>query len=117
MAKGQWQEALEHGFIFFVTKTSRNDEEKGGLCRASTRRHQGGAGSYACIAEPATKDQTSNVKTHEILTYKKVGSFLFTSCFCYSLKPQVQSVSAYIDLFSFFSFLFFFFSEKKKKKK
>lgn len=101
-------------FFFLSLKHPEMTKTKVG-CAGPAPRHQGGAGSYASIAEPTTKDQNSNVKTHEILTYTKLGAFLFTSCFCYSVKPQVQSVSAYIDLFSFFSFLFFLFSEKQLK--
>lgn len=109
-------QALEHSFGFFFLSLKHPEMTKTKVgCAGPAPRHQGGAGSYASIAEPTTKDQNSNVKTHEILTYTKLGAFLFTSCFCYSVKPQVQSVSAYIDLFSFFSFLFFLFSEKQLK--
>lgn len=114
-----WDPPARHSSRFFLfvclsLKHPKMTKTKVG-CAGPAPRHQGGAGSYASIAEPTTKDQNSNAKTHEILTYTKVGAFLFTSCFCYSLKPQVQSVSAYIDLFSFFSFLFFLFSEKQLK--
>lgn len=112
-----WDPPARHSstvFFFFSLKHPEMTKTKVG-CAGPAPRHQGGAGSYASIAEPTTKDQNSNVKTHEILTYTKLGAFLFTSCFCYSVKPQVQSVSAYIDLFSFFSFLFFLFSEKQLK--